>query len=82
MNLPGQIFPSLRCPKSGNLTVQVFTLDGNLVKTLARTRVNEGTYTYHWDGTNGTGNPVARSLYFVKITGPGIDEVRKVMVVQ
>ena len=69
-------------PKSGNLTVQVFTLDGNLVKTLARTRVNEGTYTYHWDGTNGAGNPVARSLYFVKITGPGIDEIRKVMVVQ
>ena len=59
-----------------------FALDGNLVKTLARTQVNEGTYTYHWDGTNGTGNPVARSLYFVKITGPGIDEVRKVMVVQ
>ena len=82
MNLPGQIFPSLRCPKSGNLTVQVFTLDGNLVKTLARTRVNEGTYTYHWDGTNGAGNPVARSLYFVKITGPGIDEIRKVMVIQ
>ena len=69
-------------PKSGNLTVQVFTLDGNLVKTLARTRVNKGTYTYRWDGTNGAGNPVARSLYFVKITGPGIDEIRKVMVVQ
>ena len=69
-------------PKSGNLTVQVFTLDGNLVKTLARTSVNKGTYTYRWDGTNGAGNPVARSLYFVKITGPGIDEIRKVMVVQ
>ena len=57
-------------------------MDGNLVKTLARTSVNEGTYTYHWDGTKGAGNPVVRSLYFVKITGPGIDEIRKVMVVQ
>ena len=57
-------------------------MDGNLVKTLARTRVNEGTYTYRWDGTNGAGNPVARSLYFVKITAPGIYETRKVMVIQ
>ena len=69
-------------PKSGSLTVQVLTLDGNVVKVLQRGRVEEGTYTYSWDGTNNSGAAVARGMYFIRIVGPEIDETRKVMVVR
>jgi hypothetical protein len=35
-----------------------------------------------WDGTNAGGNPVARGMYFVRVVGPDIDEIRKVMVIK
>ena len=37
---------------------------------------------YHWNGTNNSGNAVARGIYFIRVVGPGIDETRKVMVVK
>ena len=69
-------------PKSGSLLIQVFTLDGNLVKLIERAKVGAGIYNYSWDGTNGAGDPVARGLYFVRVTGPKVDEIRKVMVIK
>jgi hypothetical protein len=69
-------------PKSGNVVIQVFTLDGNIVKVLERGRKGGGTYSYYWDGTNGAGNPVARGIYFIRVVGPDMDEIRKVLVVK
>jgi hypothetical protein len=69
-------------PKAGSLTVQVFTLDGNVVKVLDRGKRSAGTYSFYWDGTNGAGNAVARGIYFIRVVGPDMDEIRKVMVVK
>lgn len=69
-------------PKAGNIVIQVFTLDGNIVKVLERGRKGSGLYSYYWDGTNGAGNAVARGIYFIRVVGPGMDEIRKVMVVK
>jgi hypothetical protein len=68
-------------PKAGNLTVQVLTLDGNVVKVIQRGRVEEGTYYYKWNGKNIAGDSVARGMYFIRVVGPNIEETRKVMVV-
>ena len=69
-------------PKAGNVVVQVFTLDGNVVKVLERGLKGGGTYSYFWDGTNAAGNAVARGIYFIRVVGPGMDEIRKVMVIK
>ena len=66
----------------GNLNVFVMTLDGNIIKRLSKGTVSAGTHYYYWDGKNNAGNPVARGLYFVRVSGSGIDETRKVMVVK
>ena len=68
--------------KSGNLVIQVFTMDGNLIRTLERNKKGAGTYTYSWDGSNLAGTPVARGMYFIRVVGPDMDEIRKVMVVK
>ena len=68
--------------KSGNLVIQVFTLDGNVIRTLERNKKGAGTYTYTWDGTNLASDGVARGMYFIRVIGPDIDEIRKVMVVK
>lgn len=67
---------------AGNLTVQVLTLDGNVVKVLQRGRVDSGKYYYQWDGKNIAGDSVARGMYFIRVVGPNLDETRKVMVVK
>ncbi|RKX87601.1 MAG: hypothetical protein DRP59_12980, partial [Spirochaetes bacterium] len=68
--------------KSGTITIQVFNLAGDLVDILYRGRRPAGEYSTAWDGRNRAGNIVARGIYFVRFTGPGIDQYRKVMVVK
>ena len=69
-------------PQQGNLTVLVMTLDGSIVDYLHRGTSEAGEHFYSWDGTNRRGHSVARGMYFIRVTGPGIDETRKVMVVK
>ncbi|MDR2143018.1 MAG: T9SS type A sorting domain-containing protein, partial [Treponema sp.] len=68
--------------KSGRVTIQVFTLDGNLVKILERNSKQAGRHRVSWDGRNNGGRIVARGMYFIRIVAPEIDEIRKVMVVK
>jgi hypothetical protein len=79
-----RVFLDYRLTKSGRVTVQVFTLDGNLVKVLVRESqsAKESYYRVSWDGTNNGGRPVARGMYFIRIVAPEIDEIRKVMVIK
>ncbi|QQO09202.1 hypothetical protein [Breznakiella homolactica] len=68
--------------KSGRVTIQVFTMDGTLVQILHRGSRSAGTYIDSWDGRNRGGRAVARGMYFIRVVGPDIDEIRKVMVVK
>ena len=69
-------------PEEGNLNVYVLTLDGNVVRRLSKGRAQPGTRFFQWDGKNSSGKEVARGMYFVRVTGCGIDETRKVLVVK
>ncbi|MCR5724317.1 MAG: hypothetical protein K6G80_04430, partial [Treponema sp.] len=66
----------------GLLSVYVLSADGSIVRRLEHGRVDSGTHSYRWDGTNSRGDPVARGMYFIRITGDGIDETRKVLCVK
>ncbi|MFH2116083.1 MAG: FlgD immunoglobulin-like domain containing protein, partial [Spirochaetota bacterium] len=67
---------------AGQVSVLVFTLDGDVVRTLHRGRLAAGVYTMTWDGSNTGGSSVARGIYFIRVVAPGIDEIRKVMVIK
>jgi hypothetical protein len=73
---------SYQLTKAGQVTIQVFTLDGDLVQVLYRGYRQAGDYTASWDGRNRGGRVVARGMYFIRIVGPDIDEIRKVLVVK
>ncbi len=67
--------------KTGTVTISVYDLAGDLVRILARTSgVAPGDYLQTWDGKTTSGRTVARGVYFIRIVGPGFDEVRKVLV--
>jgi len=79
-----RVFVDYKLNKTGRVTIQVFTLDGNLVKVLVRENqsASDTFYRVSWDGTNNGGRPVARGMYFIRVVAPDIDEIRKVMVVK
>jgi hypothetical protein len=77
-----QVWLDYTLEKSGRVTIQVFTLDGNLVKALVRETKGAGEHHITWDGTNMGNRPVARGMYYIRIVAPDIDEIRKVMVVK
>ena len=79
-----RVFLDYQLRKPGRVTIQVFALDGTMIKVLEnRTmQASERFYRVSWDGTNNGGRPVARGMYFIRIVGPDIDEIRKVMVVK
>jgi len=69
--------------RGGRVTIQVYTLDGTLVKSLRRNEYRDaGEWSESWDGTNNGGRAVARGMYFVRVVGPDIDEIRKIMVIK
>ena len=47
---------------------------------LQRGTQDAGDWAVTWDGRNRGGRAVAPGLYFVRIAGPGIDQVRTVLV--
>jgi hypothetical protein len=67
---------------SGTVTIQVFNLAGDLVKTLYHGKRSAGDYSTSWDGKNSAGRVVARGIYFIRVVAPGVDEYRKVMVIK
>ena len=69
-------------PQTGMVTINVFDLKGDIVDVLYRGQRTAGEYSTSWDGRNRGNRVVARGVYFIKIVGPGISEIRKVLVVK
>ncbi len=82
LNKSENVVVKVDVPEDGNLNVYVMTLDGNIVTRLAHGRTTQGTHYYRWNGRNQKDKPVARGLYFIRVSGPDIDETRKVMCVK
>ena len=67
---------------AGYVTITVFDLKGDIVNVLYRGQRGAGEYSTTWDGRNRGGRIVARGLYFIKVVGPDVNEIRKVLVVK
>ena len=50
----------------GNLKVEVYDVDGNLVKQIYDNAVGTGSVSFLWDGTDLEGNKVAPGVYLVR----------------
>ncbi len=66
----------------GSLSVTVFDLKGDIVQVLFRGTAERGEHVFGWDGRNRGGRDVARGIYFIKVVAPGVEEIRKVLIVK
>jgi len=54
-------------PKTGNVQIKIFSINGQLVKTLESTHQIPGTHSVVWDGKNDGGQTVASGLYIYQV---------------
>jgi hypothetical protein len=77
-----QALLNYRLTRAGQVTVLVTALDGTAVRILDRGLRGAGDYQLTWDGTNQSGQIVARGVYFIRVVGPDLDESRRVLIVK
>ncbi len=62
---------SFSLPFSGKVTVNIYDLTGQLVRTLVEGRRAAGQHAMRWDGRNHLGNTVAAGIYLYQIVAQG-----------
>ncbi|MBU2574536.1 MAG: hypothetical protein KKH28_10710 [Elusimicrobia bacterium] len=67
---------------AGSLSIKIYTVAGTLVKTVYDGPVPAGKGTVDWDGTNNNGAKAASGIYFLKVSGAGLNTVEKIAVVR
>ena len=53
--------------ESANLTLEMFSVDGSLVRHIARTDAQPGNLTFRWDGKNDQGEKVSTGIYYLLV---------------
>jgi len=69
-------------PEDCQVSLRVYNILGELVKTLVSGEMFAGTYTALWDGTNEYGDNVASGIYFSRLVAGDKAAVRKMMLVK
>jgi serine protease len=73
---------SLRLARPGEMSVQLYDVNGRLVRTLQRGRAPAGERTLRWDGKDDHGQSVGSGVYFFRVATPDGVEQRKVAVLR
>lgn len=60
---------SFNLPESGNYTVAIYDVLGNLVNVIADGEYNAGTQSFVWDATDSSNNTVNTGTYIYRLTG-------------
>jgi hypothetical protein len=66
----------------GAVSVKVYNVAGQLVRTLANENRAAGTYTLVWDGRNDGGSQVASGVYFYKLVTNNFSQTKKMVLLK
>jgi flagellar hook assembly protein FlgD len=79
----GPLHIGIKAPQSGRVTVRIFNMAAERVRTPFEAEVTAGiTVDALWDGRNDQGEPCAAGVYAVSIQGAGIRRVLKVVLLK
>ena len=73
---------SFSIARPGIVQLRIFDLNGRLVRELLNGARAAGAGSVNWDGTNAAGARAAAGIYFVQLTGPGLSEAQRVVLLQ
>jgi len=72
----------LSLPAPADASVRIYSPGGRLVRTLHDGRLEAGSHTLDWDGSDSTGRRVASGVYFVRAQAGSREESRKVVLLR
>ncbi len=85
-NYPNPFNPSTtisyQLPKSANVNIAVYNIQGIKIKTLVNESKSAGNYKAVWNGTNDSGIHVASGVYIYKITADNFTDIKKMIYVR
>jgi hypothetical protein len=85
-NFPNPFNPATTVPydvaAAGEVSVAIYSVTGERVRTLVDGHHGPGRYRAPWDGRDERGNGVASGVYFYRLTAPGVSLTRKMVVVR
>ena len=85
-NYPNPFNPSTQIffdvPKSEFITLRIFNLLGQDVKTLVSSTMNPGRYTFEWNGKDLLSNDVASGVYFYELRGESFISRKKMLLIR
>ena len=67
---------------AGRVSIRVYSSDGILLRELVNEEKAAGTYTTTWAGTNLEDQVTASGIYYLKVTAPGVNTVKKICIVK
>ena len=73
---------SFELARAGAIRLDVLDLAGRRVKTLASGDRPAGRYEQRWSLDDAAGRAVARGIYFVHLSAPGTNLVRRIVVIR
>jgi len=85
-NYPNPFNPSTRIsyelPRDTRVTLKVYNLKGEEVRTLVDGHRPAGRYEVEWNAQNNFGARVASGVYLYRLQGEGVNEVRRMVLLQ
>ncbi|MCP4685937.1 MAG: T9SS type A sorting domain-containing protein, partial [bacterium] len=85
-NYPNPFNPSTNIgfslPQKQEVTLRVFNLLGQEVKTLQQGEMDQGHHVLTWHGDNNSGESVASGVYFYRLETSGFAESKKMMLLK
>ncbi|KAA3604311.1 MAG: T9SS C-terminal target domain-containing protein [Calditrichaeota bacterium] len=85
-NFPNPFNPStqinFQIAKTQDVRLQIFNLKGKLVKELVNEKMNEGSHSAKWDGTDSFGNQVSSGTYFYKFSAGIFSQTNKMVLLK
>ena len=73
---------SLELSEEGEVSLKVYNLVGQVVRTLTNQKMNPGRYLFFWDGTDQNGREVASGIYFVQLISKNLMTTRKMVLLK
>jgi len=69
-------------PRQSQVTIDIFNVLGQKIKTLADGEYEAGRYTISWDGTNDNGSSAATGIYFYKMIADNFQDTKKLILLK
>ncbi len=73
---------SYRLASAGQVSLEIYNVEGQLVRTLVRSGVDAGTHTVLWNGRDDSGKAAARGVYFCCMETDGYRATEKIVLIR